>query len=140
MKILKTLSLSILLSGAFVSSSLVANENMLHVYFSETPAKTICIKNSAASNTDTYFASTTVISFEVYKAGSAEDVAKIIKTLKKDGAVESCVEGALTGDYQAITLTLKSAKNKAWFVNQFKKAGLNTIKINNNPIVEVDKM
>ncbi len=140
MKILKTLAFSMMLSGALISSNLLANEKNVTIIFSETPAKTICLKNSAASNTDSYFSSTTVFSFEVFKAGSKEDIAKIVKTLSKDAAVESCVEGALTGDYQAFTLTLKSTKSKAWFVSQFKKVGLNTIKINNNPIVDVDKM
>jgi hypothetical protein len=35
---------------------------------------------------------------------------------------------------------LKLNKNKAWFIKSFKKAGLKTIKINNNPIIEIDKI
>jgi hypothetical protein len=64
-----------------------------------------------------------------------------VTALKSDPAVESVNVGALTGgSYQAITITLKIAQNKAWFINEFKRAGLNTIKINNNPVVEVEKI
>ncbi|MEO6303237.1 MAG: hypothetical protein ABIP51_08690, partial [Bacteroidia bacterium] len=102
--------------------------------------KTVCIKNPAAADAGKFFSEVTVVSFEIYKAGSQDEVAKIAASLKKDAAVESVTEGKATGDYQSMTLVLKSAKNKAWFASEFKKAGLNTVRINNNPIVEVDKM
>ena len=140
MKILKTLSISFLLGAAMVNSTVSANNNNVTINFSEIPAKTVCIKNAAAADVNKFFSEVTVLTFEVYKAGSAADVAKIVASLKKSNAVESVTEGNVTGDYHAITLTLKSAKNKAWFATEFKKAGLNTIRINNNPIVEVEKM
>jgi hypothetical protein len=140
MKILKTLSVSFLLGAAMINSTANASTINTVINFSEIPAKTVCIKNPSAADVNKFFSETTVLSFEVYKAGSKEEITKIINLLKKDAAVESVSEGKLTGDYQSITLTLKSAKNKAWFAAVFKKAGLNTIRINNNPIVEVDKM
>lgn len=140
MKILKTLSISFLLGAAMINSSAVANTNIIASNYSEIPAKTVCIKNPAAVDVNKFFSEATVLSFEVYKAGSAEEVTKMINMLKKSFAVESVIEGKLNGDYQSITLTLKSAKNKSWFATEFKKVGLNTIRINNNPIVEVDKM
>jgi hypothetical protein len=140
MKILKTLSLSFLLGVAMTNSTAFGKNNIVSINFSEIPVKTICIKNPAAADANKFFSETKMVSFEVYKAGSADEIAKIIASLKKDAAVESVTEGKLNGDYQAFTITLKSAKNKAWFATEFKKAGLNTIRINNNPIVEVDKM
>lgn len=140
MQILKTLSLSLLLSTVFVSGSLKSHVTSVAGIYSETPAKTICLKNPAAMNTTEFFSSTTTLMFEVYKAGSTEDMAKIIAAFKKDSNVQDCVEGTVTGDYAAITLVLKAKKDKTWFSGLFKKAGLNTIKINNGPVVAVDKM
>ena len=140
MKILKTLSVYFLLGAAMINSTASASTINTVINLSEIPAKTVCIKNPSAADVNKFFSETTVLSFEVYKAGSKEEITKIINFLKKDAAVESVSEGKLTGDYQSITLILKSAKNKAWFATEFKKAGLNTIRINNNPIVEVDKM
>ena len=140
MKILKALSVSFLLGMATLNSTVFANNTVVSVNFSEIPVKTVCIKHAAASNADNFFAQATFLSFEVYKPGSKEELANIISSLKKANGVESVTEGKLNGDYQAITITLKSTKNKAWFASEFKKAGLNTVRINNNPIVEVDKM
>lgn len=137
MKILKTLLVSAMLTGA---SANVIGGNLPAAIYSETPVKTIVIKHPDAADANKYFAKSTIVMFEVYKAGSKEDVAKIIKSLQSDSNVESAAVGNLTGDYQAITLTLKGAKDKAWFVSQFKKAGLNHIKINNNQVVEIDKV
>ena len=137
MKIIKTLLVTFLLSGSAASVSASAKA---YGIYNETPSKTICIKNAQAADADKFFSTSTIVMFEVYKAGSKEEVAKIIKSLKLDPNVESVNEGALTGDYQAITITLKSTKDKAWFIKEFKKAGLNHIKINNNPVVEVDKI
>ncbi len=136
MKILKTLLISCMLTGSALNASAVA----VPVAFIETPVKTIVIKHPEAANADKYFAKSTIVMFEVYKAGSKDDVAKIIKSLQSDSNVESVTEGNLTGDYQAITITLKNNKDKAWFVSQFKKAGLNHIKLNNNPVVEITKL
>ena len=140
MQILKTLSISFLLSLAMISSPVVGKNNTSSIILADIPVKTVCIKNPAAADANKFFSEVTVLSFEVYKAGSKDEVAKIINVLKKDAAVESVTEGTLNGDYQSITITLKSAKNKTWFATQFKKAGLNTVRINNNPIIEVDKM
>ncbi|MBA3682153.1 MAG: hypothetical protein H0W73_13495 [Bacteroidetes bacterium] len=140
MKILKTLSVSFLLGVAVLNSTAFGKNTGVSVNFSEIPVKTVCIKHAAAVDANAFFSQVTMLSFEVYKAGSADEVAKIVSSLKKNAAVESVTEGKLNGDYQQITITLKSAKNKAWFASEFKKAGLNTVRINNNPIVEVDKM
>lgn len=137
MKLIKTLSFSFLMMAACYNAAALNSNKTVSIYI-ETPAKTICIKNSAAGNVDGFFAHTTVLNFEVYKSGA--DLAKIVKSLKSSSDVESVTEGKATGDYQAITLTLKSNKDKAWFATEFKKAGLGHIKINNNPIVEVEKM
>lgn len=125
-----------MLTGAAAVSAKVTPQAI----YSETPAKTIIIKHPDAADANVYFSKSTVVSFEVYKAGTKDEVAKMIKSLKSDANVQSVSEGSLTGDYQSITITLKAAKNKAWFASEFKKAGLNHIKINNNPVVEVEKM
>ena len=138
MKILKTLSVSFLLGATTVSSAAIDKTNVITVNFSDIPAKTVCIKNPAAADVNKFFSEATTLTFEVYKAGSKAEVEKIISSFKKDSNVESAVEGKSTGDFQAITITLKSAKDKAWFATEFKKAGLTTVRINNNPIVEVE--
>lgn len=140
MKFIKILTFALFFTTTIVNSTIYGNNKSLVLKIDDTPAKTICIKNPAASNTTQFFSNSTSFSFEIYKAGSKDDVLKIIKFFKNDPAVENCIEGVLTGDYLAISLTLKSNKNKAWFIKSFKKAGLKTIKINNNPIVEIDKI
>ncbi|MCW3077304.1 MAG: hypothetical protein JWO32_1913 [Bacteroidetes bacterium] len=137
MKIIK----SLIVAGMLVTAGANASETAVaEIIFSETPAKTVCIKHPEAADANKYFSTSTVVMFEVYKAGTHGEVAKMIKSLKSDSNVQSVSEGALTGDYQAITLTLKSAKDKSWFISEFKKAGLSHIKINNNPIVEIEKL
>jgi hypothetical protein len=140
MQTLKNLSLSLLLCTSVLGTRVYAKSNSMSVNYTETPAKTIIIKHPMASNTTAFFSTNTVFMFEIFKPGSKADLTAIIKALSSDANVQACAEGPLTGDYQALTLTLKAAKDKAWFIALFKKAGLNTIKINNNPIVEVDKM
>ena len=140
MKILKMISISLLIASCSSSAFAVTNKNNFVSMYVETPAKMICLKNSAASNVDEFFKSTTIFNFEIYKPGTKEELAKIISFLKKESGVETCITSSVAGDYQGVTLVLKNVKNKAWFISAFKKAGLNTIKINNNPIVEIEKM
>lgn len=137
MNIIKTLLISCMLTGAAVNASAIKPGTGI---YNQTPEKTICIKNPQAANADQFFSSASMLFFEVFKAGTKDDVAKLIKTLHSDPNVESVQEGALVGEYQGITIVLKSHKNKAWFVSLFKNAGLNHIKINNNPVIEVDKL
>jgi hypothetical protein len=139
MKIFKTLVLSLALSAALVIPVALPAAPKTVVY-SETPAKTVVIKHPLANDANKFFSSGTVFNFEVYKAGSKEDLTKILASLRSDAAVENVNLGPLVGDYQGFTLTLKSAKDKAWFMSEFKKAGLSSIKLNNNPVVEVDKL
>ena len=101
---------------------------------------TICLKHPAAENAATFFAGSLVYQFEVYKVGSNDNLTKVIAAFQKENDVESITVGALTGDYQALQLTLKKQKNKDWFAATFRKAGLNTIRINRREIVPVDKM
>jgi hypothetical protein len=140
MKIFKTLSVSFLLAGALVSTSVVGKVNSVVVNYSETPAKTAVIKHPAASNINKYFSEATLFHFEVYKIGSQQDINMVITAFTKDSNVESCTAGVVTGDYQAFDVSVKSAKDKAWFVAKLKKAGVNTIKINNNPVVDIERL
>lgn len=125
------------LSTAFKASN---HSTIEKVIVKETPAKTICIKNAMAADANKYFSTTTSFYFEVYKPGSKADLVAIIDKLKATEGVENCTPGNVTGDYYAITLTLKSAKDKAWFAKTVKEAGLGHIKINTNEVVEVEKM
>jgi hypothetical protein len=137
MKLIKTLSFSLLMASISLNASAL-NLNKNVKMYTEPPAKTVFIKNPAAADVNAFFSGITVLNIEIYKSGS--ELAKIVSTLKSNSNVESCIEGKVTGDYQAVTLTLKNKKDKAWFAAEFKKAGLGHIKINNNPIVEVEKM
>ncbi|MGZ3901293.1 MAG: hypothetical protein ACXVDC_13285, partial [Bacteroidia bacterium] len=86
MKIIKTLLITFLLSGATIYVS--ANTRALSIY-SETPSKTICIKNAQAADVNNFFSTSTTLMFEIYKAGTKEEVAKIVSSLKSDPNVES---------------------------------------------------
>ena len=105
--------------------------------FGEYPAKTVCIKHPAAENVNKYFSEATVISFEVFKL---DDKATYIKYLQSNPDVESVTEGGLTGDFQMFTITMKTAKNKAWFVALLKRAGSRDIKINNMSVKSLDNL
>ncbi len=140
MKIVKILSLSLALAAfTFHSSSLMAGTGIVAAY-SDIPVKTIVFKNPAATDLDKFFSTGTIFNFEVYKVGTKEELDKMVASLQKDPAVETVALGKVTGDYQAFTLVLKASKNKAWFSGAFKKAGFAAVKINNNPIVDVDKL
>lgn len=133
MKFLKTLCLSLLLSLMGLNCAQAQTNSTP----TETPAKTICIKHPMANDVDRFFSNNSAIMFEVYKPG---DMVIIMELLKKDNNIKECQAGTVTGDYHQLTLVVKDQKDKAWYAALFKKAGLNTIKINNNPIVTVDKM
>ncbi|MDZ4663283.1 MAG: hypothetical protein SGJ15_00250 [Bacteroidota bacterium] len=122
--------------------SLVVNANTRNdvIIVKETPAKTVCIKNAMANDVNTFFSNTTNLFFEVYKPGTKVDLIAILDKLKAVDGVENASAGNINGDYYAITLTLKSKKDKAWFSKAFAAAGLGHIKINNNEIVEVGKL
>jgi hypothetical protein len=140
MKLLKIFTLSLLLASA---NAVIGSNGKFNnkTFFVETPAKTVIVKHPFAEDANKFFSSSTIINFEIYKPGTKEDFARIVAALKNDPAVESLNEGAVTGgDYYAITIVLKTEKNKSWFVAAFKKAGLNTIKMNNKPIIEVEKL
>lgn len=135
MKVLVT-SAMLLLAG---SVTVNAKAGTPYVVLKETPAKTVCIK-SAMSDANTFFNSSTSYFFEVYKPGTKTDLLDIVNKLKSQEGVETCSPGTITGDYCAITLTLKTKKDKTWFVNAFTKAGLGHVKINNAEAVEVAKL
>jgi hypothetical protein len=139
MKIVKLLSITLLLSLATYSASAQAGVALTGLS-AETPAKTVFFKHPDAADVNKFFSEGKTYMFEVYKIGTKEDLAKVIKSLSSDAAVENVKEGIVTGDFQAILMTLKTTKDKAWFKEQFRKAGLKTIKINNNPIVAVEKL
>lgn len=103
-------------------------------------AGTVVIKHPSADNAGTFFSGATMYTFEVYKPGSAQDLAKIVGAFQRDKDVESFSVGTLTGDYQAFTLVLKSKKNKAWFSTAFKAAGLSFVRLNRAEPVAVDKL
>lgn len=137
MKLIKAFTLSVFLISA---CCMKAGLNETFCVIVDMPAKTIFIKNSAAQNVDQFFAGSTSLSFEVYKIGDASELKKTVDAIKKNKDVQSCEAGKATGDYQNIVVTLKSAKDKAFWAALFKSAGLNNIKINNNEIVAVEKM
>ena len=139
MKLFKTVSLSLVLATALLNSTGMQAALTPYVY-NETPAKTVVIKNPMAADANKFFAAGTIFNFEVFQAGSSAEVSKIMTALGSDPAVESVNEGPLVGEYRGFTLVLKSAQNKEWFISEFRRAGLNTIKINNNPIVAVEKI
>jgi len=140
MKIFKTLSIAFLLTGALAGTSAYGKVNPAVVKYSDLPAKTAVIKHPAAANVNAFFSDATLFHFEVYKIGSKQDIDMVIKAFTKDSNVESCTAGRVTGDYQAFDVSIKTKKDKAWFVSKLKQAGINTIKINNEPPVGVESL
>ena len=140
MKILKIVSLSLILASVSFSSTVFASANEASKAAINYPAKTVIIKNPLAEDAGKFFSTSTTVNFEVYRVGSKDDVASLIAAFTKNADVESCNLGVTTGDFQAFTLVLKSAKDKQWFINAFKKAGLMTMKINNKPVVNTDNI
>jgi hypothetical protein len=138
MKIFKIVSFSLLLASLSINSAVFASTNGLDKTVINYPAKTAIIKNPLAEDAGKFFATSTTINFEVYKVGSKDDVTALIAAFTKNADVESCNLGVTTGDFQAFTLVLKSAKDKQWFINAFKKAGIMTMKINNKAVVNTD--
>ncbi len=139
MKLIKTFALSLLLSTVVVSAT--ASNKLTTITKAVTiPDKTICIKNPNAVDADKFFSSITMLNFEIYKPGSVEFVNSVVETLRKNPTIESVTIGKVTGDFHAITIVLKSANPKEFFVNNFKRAGLFNIKINNNDAVSIDKI
>lgn len=139
MKLIKTLALSLMLST--VSYTATATNKLITVTKAvNIPDKTICIKNPNAADPNKFFSTVTMLNFEIYKPGNAEFVNSVVETLKKNPSVESVTIGKVTGDFHAVTLVLKSANSKEFFVANFKRAGLSNIKINNNEAISLDKL
>lgn len=138
---MKTLALiaSFLLATAFIPSP-GSKHPATHTLLAIIPERTVIIKHPGAEDTDKFFSGSLTFTFEVYKAGSKEQVAEIVETFQQEEAVQSLVAGKKTGDYQAFQLTLKTARIKPWFTEAFQKARLHTILINNHPVVNVDNM
>ena len=101
------------------------------------PANTICIKDMGADDANTYFSNSQVYNFEIYKV---TDINKVLESIRKDKNIEGCLGGKVIGDYTQVMISLSSKQNKAWFIAQFKKAGLNTIRINHQEVKTVEKM
>ncbi|MCU0360387.1 MAG: hypothetical protein MUF75_06650 [Bacteroidia bacterium] len=102
------------------------------------PPKTVYLKHPLAANLDVFFAQTTVFTLYIFQSGSTQDLKLLIKKLSQDKALNSCVTGSVNGDFQAVEVSLKQIQNKAWFVKWLKNAGLQTIKINSDPVKSID--
>lgn len=137
MKLLKTLSFSLLMLTALATQAIHPENKPQSLKFLNYPDKTICIKHPAAENATNFFAGSMVYNFEIYKAGNLDN---ILQSMLQNKDVATCTAGKVTGDYSAVILTLKSVKDKAWFIALFKKAGLSSIKINNNEVMALDKL
>lgn len=135
MQILKTLSLTLLLSAATVSVS--SAQTTPKTVSSETQPKTVIVKHPAANDPATYFSMSPMFNFEIYKPG---DINKIVDILAKDPDVQMAKVGGVNGDYYMINFSVKSIKDKTWFAALFKKAGIEMVKINNNPPIDVEKL
>jgi hypothetical protein len=135
MKIIKLLTALLLACNISSASAIISSTT-----FTETPDKTVVFKDPAAEDASKYFSGNTMFKVWIFKAGSETEMGKIIASLRKDKSVESCERGATTGDYTEMTIVLNKPQNKAWFIEQFKKAGLNHVKINNHPVTETKNM
>lgn len=101
---------------------------------------TAFIKHPAAHNLDAYFSEAGIIHFEIYKCGSKADLQSALTVLRAAKEVESCTEGVVTGDFQAVSVSLKTPQSKTWFIKWMLSAGFKTIKINNNAPVAIETL
>lgn len=136
MKTIKPFCFFILLSANISNIGAKTNSPSAFI-FSQYPNKTVVIKDHTFTNANAYFSASTTYFFEIYKGGNAN---ALITAFQKNNAVQSLVAGKITGDFQAFTLTLKSAQNKVWFKQLFATAGLNSIVINQNSIMDVSTL
>ncbi|MBS1652739.1 MAG: hypothetical protein JSU07_12090 [Bacteroidetes bacterium] len=132
---MKKLILLFFLAGMFGFRNLSAQTDN-----NKLPLKTVCIKHPDAENPDVYFSKVTMFNFEVFKPGTEADVKEIIKNLSKDSNVDFVNLGKLYGNFQAISVVFKTAKNKSYVLGLLKKAGLDIVKINNGEPTNIDKI
>jgi hypothetical protein len=136
MKTFSTIAILLLLALPALNFSLPAIVSV-NAQAPEMPLKTLIFKEQAASDAKTYFSTATNFRFWVYKAGSTVDVEKLMKTVQADKAVQSFMEGKVTGDHKEFTLVVKQPQSKKWFSDLMKKAGITHIKINNEHPVPI---
>ncbi len=129
---IKFLTITLFFVGAMSS----ANAKVLN----EIPAKTAVIKAVGAENTDAFFSTTKAVAIHLFKAGTTEDLNATIAKLKENKSVEQVILGKTTGDYTNINITLKEVKNKAFWIELFKSAGMDHVKINNKEAVETGNL
>lgn len=98
------------------------------------------IKAAGAENADLFFLMTKVVAIHVLKAGTTEDLNTLVMKLKENSSVEQVILGKTTGDYTNINITLKEIKNKSFWMELFKSAGVDHVKINNKEAVETGKL
>lgn len=132
MKKIKFLTIALFFIGAISS----VNAKVL----TEIPVKTAVIKAAGAENTDLFFSTTKVVAIHVFKAGTTEDLNALVAKLKESGSVEQVILGKTTGDYTNINITLKEIKNKSFWIELFKSAGMDHVKINNKEAIETGKL
>jgi hypothetical protein len=137
MRFLLPIAFVFILSTGFVA---VPTQPVSLIQAKDTPPKTVFIKHPAAEDVNRYFSEASMFQLEIYKVGTKEELQKVLTQLRRDKSVESCTEGVVTGDFQAVVVSLKQAQNKAWFINWLKSAGLNHIKINNKALTEIEKL
>lgn len=126
---------ALLLFGLFFNGISLCGSGFLQ----QIPEKTVIFKDPAAADPAKFFSGATVYRMWIHKAGSNEEISKMKGAFEKNKSVQSCDQGTTAGDYIELVLTLKKNTDKAWFVSTFKKAGINHIKINNEPIKEIGK-
>jgi exopolysaccharide biosynthesis protein len=132
MKKIKFLTIALFFIGAISS----VNAKVL----TEIPVKTAVIKAAGAENADLFFSTTKVVAIHVFKAGTTEDLNTLVTKLKENSSVEQVILGKTTGDYTNINITLKEVKNKSFWMELFKSAGMDHVKINNKEAVETGKL
>ncbi len=103
------------------------------------PAKTVVLKHPDAADLNTFFTKNKNFTLYIFQCGSSEELLNLLLKLGKDKTA-SCMTGALSGEYQAIEVSLKSSQKKIWFVNWLKNAGLKTIKINNDQVKNIEQL
>src|SRR5688572_2195610 len=79
------------------------------------PAKTVVLKHPEAADLNTFFAQNKNFTLYIFQCGSSDELADLLVKLGKDKTT-SCIAGALSGEYQAIDVTLKNPQKKVWFV------------------------
>jgi hypothetical protein len=94
------------------------------------PNKTIVLTDPGVEQPGAFLPGVEILRFSVYKAGSTDDVKKMLRSLSGTDGIKKVSEGPVSGDMKEFVIELNAPRDLAWYRNTFTKAGFKYIKLN----------